>query len=365
MAHWGIAVLSGGMGRRMGGVNKAKLEYRGTSFVSHIREELSVLSLPFFLSIGGDQYPLNMPEGWTVIKDMNLPEGKGHIGPMGGVFSCLHKTDTDGLFLVPCDMPLVRAELGRRLMMMWKLEYDCVIWKTRDGRLQPLCGLYTKSCIPALKACIDEGLFSMMEVISRLNCLVLETHQEHLPDRWFLNINDPNAYDALNRIACPVLAVSGRKNTGKTTLLTHIVSELHARGVRTAVIKHDGHEFEADMPGTDSFRLRQAGAYAAAVYSGSKLLLVKEQRGLRAEDLFSYFPEADLILLEGQKRSSFSKLEVLREEISQHSICDPSTVLAYVTDGGWIPQVSGALLSFDQMDDILELVIRWMDQDKD
>lgn len=365
MERWGIALLSGGMGRRMGGLNKANLKYRKKSFFTQIEEELSVLSLPFFLSAGAHREQPDMPKDWTVIRDLDFHGEEMHIGPMGGIFSCLLKTDADGLFFVPCDMPLVRAELIRCLMSQWKPEYDAVLWKTRDGRLQPLCGLYTKSCLPALEGCIGEGRFSMMEVLSRLNCLVLETGRAHLPDRWFLNINDPSAYENLNRSACPVLAVSGRKNTGKTTLLTRIVSELQARGIRTAVIKHDGHEFEADTPGTDSFRLRKAGAYAAAVYSDSKLLLVKEQEGIQAADFFPYFPEADLILLEGQKHSDCLKLEVLREEISRNPICDPHTVLAYVTDGGWAPQGtkhSPPVLSFDRMDDILELVIRQIDQ---
>lgn len=38
-----------------------------------------------------------------------------------------------------------------------------------------------------------------------------------------------------------IAAVSGVKNSGKTTFLEHLVRELSARDYRTAVIKHDGH----------------------------------------------------------------------------------------------------------------------------
>ncbi|MDO4556353.1 MAG: molybdopterin-guanine dinucleotide biosynthesis protein B, partial [Lachnospiraceae bacterium] len=51
-----------------------------------------------------------------------------------------------------------------------------------------------------------------------------------------------------------VFAVSGYKNSGKTTLLTHLIEELTERGYKVAVIKHDGHDFESDVPGTDSWR---------------------------------------------------------------------------------------------------------------
>ena len=50
-----------------------------------------------------------------------------------------------------------------------------------------------------------------------------------------------------------ILAVSGVKNSGKTTLIASLLSKLEQKGLKTAVIKHDGHEFEADIPGTDTW----------------------------------------------------------------------------------------------------------------
>ena len=72
-----------------------------------------------------------------------------------------------------------------------------------------------------------------------------------------------------------VAAISGIKNSGKTTFLEHLVPVLRARGLRVAVIKHDGHDFTPDVPGTDSFRMRQAGADGVAVYSGHQWMVVR------------------------------------------------------------------------------------------
>ena len=47
-----------------------------------------------------------------------------------------------------------------------------------------------------------------------------------------------------------VLAVCGVKNSGKTTLLTKITAQLTKEGIKIAVIKHDGHSFQADRPAT-------------------------------------------------------------------------------------------------------------------
>ena len=63
---------------------------------------------------------------------------------------------------------------------------------------------------------------------------------------------------ALKRPA--VLAISGVHNSGKTTLLEKLLPVLRSRWLKVGVIKHDGHDFTPDVPGTDSYRLREAGA---------------------------------------------------------------------------------------------------------
>lgn len=114
-----------------------------------------------------------------------------------------------------------------------------------------------------------------------------------------------------------VAAISGIKNSGKTTFLEHLVPVLRARGLRVAVIKHDGHDFTPDVPGTDSFRLREAGAEGVAVYSGTRYLLTEEFR-LTEQDLLALFERHgyDLVLLEGFKSSGWPKIEVVRREIA-------------------------------------------------
>ena len=83
-----------------------------------------------------------------------------------------------------------------------------------------------------------------------------------------------------------VLAVSGAHNSGKTTLLEKLIPILRRRGLKVGVIKHDGHDFIPDVPGTDSFRLREAGAEGVAVYSSQRYLLTEAFR-LTEQDLLA------------------------------------------------------------------------------
>ena len=104
-----------------------------------------------------------------------------------------------------------------------------------------------------------------------------------------------------------IFAVSGFKNSGKTTLMEQLVERLSEAGVKVACIKHDGHDFVPDVPGTDSDRFRRAGAYGTAVFSARRFMAVKEISGVTEQQLAALFPEAELILLEGFKNSPYPK----------------------------------------------------------
>ncbi len=132
--------------------------------------------------------------------------------------------------------------------------------------------------------------------------------------------------------AAGIVAVSGLKNSGKTTLLAGLIPVLRERGLTVAVIKHDGHDFEPDVPGADSFKLRQAGALTVAVYSPCRYMLTVEREGISLEDMIAQVAGRDIILVEGAKFSPYPKIEIVRAAVSGRSVCDPATLLALATD---------------------------------
>lgn len=128
-----------------------------------------------------------------------------------------------------------------------------------------------------------------------------------------------------------IVAVSGVKNSGKTTVLEKLVAELTGHGIKVAVIKHDGHSFEPDRPGTDTYRHLAAGAVGTAVFDGEKFQVTR-YAPVTEKELITLFPDADLILLEGFKGSDWPKVEVVRSGNSEAPVCNSSTLLALVTD---------------------------------
>jgi len=119
-----------------------------------------------------------------------------------------------------------------------------------------------------------------------------------------INLRNCKEEDAMKQL---LYAISGYKNSGKTTLITSLIPYLTTKGYKVAVIKHDGHDFDGDVPGTDSYRAKEAGAYATAVFSDKRILIHKEMEGADEKLLKHAFPEADIILLEGFKNSQYPK----------------------------------------------------------
>ena len=90
-------------------------------------------------------------------------------------------------------------------------------------------------------------------------------------------------------------------------MITRLVPELVRRGYKVAVIKHDGHDFESDVPGTDSYRHQKAGAYGTAVFSDHRFLITKEYQGITERSCFAAFSGSRYYSDEGMKNSPYPK----------------------------------------------------------
>lgn len=152
-----------------------------------------------------------------------------------------------------------------------------------------------------------------------------------------------------------VTAICGVKNSGKTTLIEKLIPVLTGKGLKVAYIKHDGHDFECDVEGTDSYRMSGAGAYGTAVYSGNRFFVHKKISDTECETMISMFPEADVILIEGLKDSSCPKIEVVRNNISSAPVSNPEGRFLIVTDCE--TDFGERTVGFDQYEEITELIL--------
>ncbi|MGN1001389.1 MAG: cyclic pyranopterin monophosphate synthase MoaC [Oscillospiraceae bacterium] len=157
----------------------------------------------------------------------------------------------------------------------------------------------------------------------------------------------------------PILGFAAYSGTGKTTLIEKLVRCLKNRGLRLAVIKHDGHRFEMDREGKDSWRFTQAGADMSLICSKEKTALI-EQRELPFEQVAALVHDVDLILVEGYKRGSFTQIGISRKATGKGFTDELSRFAAVVTDEE-IENPGIPCFGFEQIEELTEFIMKNMD----
>lgn len=156
-----------------------------------------------------------------------------------------------------------------------------------------------------------------------------------------------------------LLAISGCKNSGKTTLITKLIPRFCEKGYKVATIKHDGHDFQGDEVGTDTYKHKKAGAYGTAIFSNNKFMIIKEDKSIDESYFIKLFPEADIILLEGFKGSDYPKLEIIRKGNSSRSICNDKHLIGILSDINDIEE-NYNIIDLNNIDLILENILNYM-----
>lgn len=315
-------ILMGGKNRRMGGEKKAFLTDEGRPFYRCMADVMPQMK-KIYLSVEDKSCYSRME--YPMLED--LYPG---IGPMGGILSSLKQCEEDALLVLPCDMPRLSRRFTEKLMEVWEKEGvpACIYVGKRP---QPLIGIYPKEWAPLMERMVREGNYRMASLLEQADHRKVEVPAD---ETVFFNVNTKEEYRKMSgrdQDGPVMIAVSGVKNSGKTTFMENLIPRLTEKGLKTAVIKHDGHEFTPDVPGTDSDRHRKAGAIGTAVFSENQFMVVKKEQVTETK-LAELFLEADVILLEGMKDSDYPKFELIRKGNSEAGVCRRDTILAYVTD---------------------------------
>lgn len=133
----------------------------------------------------------------------------------------------------------------------------------------------------------------------------------------------------------PMVAIVGRSNSGKTTVIEKLVPLLAEAGVRVAVVKHAPiHGVQTDVAGTDTFRFWEAGARHVTLVARDRIAQV-HRYGDGAADLTAALRDihdVDLVILEGFKASPVPKIEVIREARDPDPIDGLEGRIAVVSD---------------------------------
>lgn len=186
----GALVLAGGSARRMGGQTKALLELDGISFL----QRLAMAFEPFEEKLLSTNDP-SLSRGTTF---QSVSDFFPHSGPLSGLHAALTVCKSDALVVTACDTPLFSRAMAQWLAAeQERLGVPAIGLKDRSGKLHPLCGVYTKSCLPMLESALSGDRRRVMALFDAVGGIFLSLESSPFPDELLTNVNTPEELAAL------------------------------------------------------------------------------------------------------------------------------------------------------------------------
>ncbi len=179
-------VLAGGKSRRMGGRDKGLLPFGDSLLVGHVIDAIRPQVGAILISANRNQADYAQ-FGYPVVADP-LDD---YQGPLAGFLGGLQQMQTDYLLTLPCDGPVVVADLVVRLARGLK-DADADIAVAHDGkRLQPVYTLMHRRVLADLSAALEEGERKIDRWFPRNSWVRVDFSD--VPEQ-FSNINTPDDY---------------------------------------------------------------------------------------------------------------------------------------------------------------------------
>ena len=121
-------------------------------------------------------------------------------GPLAGLEAVLSAAVCDALVCVPCDLPNLTADVPRLLAERFSPELDALVLADSGGRLHPLCGVYHRRALPAIRRQLEQGEWRVLDLLPHLRWARLSGV---VPDRVLYNLNTPEDLLRLSNAADP------------------------------------------------------------------------------------------------------------------------------------------------------------------
>ncbi len=165
------------------GTDKTFLKVEGKTLLTHAVELLQPLCRSLLISSNNRELKYS---GIDIISD----EIK-NCGPLGGIYSCLKRSETEWNFILSVDSPFVQSGFIAALKSELN-RFDAVVPAHTKGN-EPLIAFYNKSCLPAMQKQLEAGDYKMQRLLNGVNTKWIES------EKWiakypkiFRNLNKPS-----------------------------------------------------------------------------------------------------------------------------------------------------------------------------
>lgn len=184
-------VLAGGLGRRMGGVDKGLQLLDGRRLIDRVIERLAPQV---------DTLLVNANRNLDVYAELGHPlvvdRFEGFVGPLAGIHAGLTACTTPWLAVVPCDAPFLPLDLVVRLRAALESQAAHIaVARTADG-LQPTFALMHRDALASLTDYLATGGRRLRDWYQTLPLAIIDFADAEA----FTNLNSPAELAASSRV---------------------------------------------------------------------------------------------------------------------------------------------------------------------
>lgn len=179
------AILAGGEGRRMGGAKPLRPWGEASLVVNALRLASAAGEAPILVLRRPDQAG-ELPA--RIVLDR--PDVEGPLGGLAAALGEARRMGRDAVLTLPCDMPLLPADLGARLAERLEGEPRALAAAPRAGdQIHPVCALWRTGSLDRLEAYLASGRRSLHGFATACEALIVDWPQDCEP--LFANANTP------------------------------------------------------------------------------------------------------------------------------------------------------------------------------
>ena len=128
-----------------------------------------------------------------------IPDAIADRGPLAGIYTALLESRTEFNLILGCDLPFVsRRLLSYLAARALATGSDVTVPRARDGRLQPLCAVYRRRALYAIRSRLAAGENKLRGFFPRVDCTTIlwrDLADAGFQTRVLDNMNTPEDYE--------------------------------------------------------------------------------------------------------------------------------------------------------------------------
>ncbi len=193
-------ILAGGENTRMGGEDKAFLKLGGRTVIRGIIEKLRRVSGKIIIVTNNSEKYEKIARNDTGVKIKLVLDDYPGSGPLAGIYSGLKASNCKYNFITACDMPFPDAGLIKYMTTEAAAGSFDICVPNIGVRFHPLCGIYSKECLPVIKKNLEEGKRGVRSIFAKARCRFLSKRQVQEFDKNLFCLTNINTQDDLFRV---------------------------------------------------------------------------------------------------------------------------------------------------------------------